>query len=265
MLINIWISFLFPIVWLWFEQTYVPQLLLHETQSEQKQSSNSAALFPEHRLLPELKEETLLGCAVPRRDTAVWHSPSIQWRATGDTITATHLPTSLGNQQGWGFGAPWKCIQGFPLGLRCQMGFLLADVDHLYTSSVAVLEEKLEVFRPHLDKALSNLCWHWSWPCFVEELGLGALWASLQCRSWATTVSLLLPNDFILYFIWKMLAKWIQNFPFSQLSASDSTWLCCDQPLHPSVSPPLLLCEELPGNKRTVLTSIFKLICIFKY
>lgn len=39
------------------------------------------------------------------------------------------------------------------------MGFLLADVDHLYTSSVAVLEEKLEVFRPHLDKALSNLCW----------------------------------------------------------------------------------------------------------
>lgn len=179
MLINIWISFLFPIVWLWFEQTYVPQLLLHETQSEQKQSSNSAALFPEHRLLPELKEETLLGCAVPRRDTAVWHSPSIQWRATGDTITATHLPTSLGNQQGWGFGAPWKRIQGFPLGLRCQMGFLLADVDHLYTSSVAVLEEKLEVFRPHLDKALSNLCWLWSWPCFAEELGLGALWASL--------------------------------------------------------------------------------------
>lgn len=35
------------------------------------------------------------------------------------------------------------------------MGFLLADVDHLYTSSVAVLEEKLEIFRPHLDKALS--------------------------------------------------------------------------------------------------------------
>lgn len=88
MLINIWILFLFPIVWLWFEQTYVPQLLLHETQPERKQSSSSAALFPEHRAFPQLKEELLRGCAVPRHDTAVWHPPAIQWRATGDTLPA---------------------------------------------------------------------------------------------------------------------------------------------------------------------------------
>lgn len=117
-------------------------------QSEQKQSSNSAALFPEHRLLPELKEETLLGCAVPRRDTAVWHSPSIQWRATGDTLTATHLPTSLGTSRA---GALEPCGNAskafFLLGLHRQMGFLLAGTDRLYSSSVAVLEEKLEVFK----------------------------------------------------------------------------------------------------------------------
>lgn len=88
MLINIWISFLFPIVWLWFEPTYVPQLLLHETQPEQKQSWSSAVVFPEHKPLPQLKEELLWGCAVPSHDTAVWHSAAIQWRATGDTLPA---------------------------------------------------------------------------------------------------------------------------------------------------------------------------------
>lgn len=229
MLINIWISFLFPIVWLWFEQTYVPQLLLHETQPEQKQSSSSAAVFPEHKALPQLKEEMLGGCAVPRHDTAVWHSPAIQRRATGDVLPAVSL------QPLW---SPRGALD-FP-----PVGFQLLESAGLDTSCVAY------AWVPGTSQNSAMPSLHiWS---YFEEVGLQTVifwWG----RWWPTTFSLLLSKDLILpNFSWKFFLKRSKNFlSFSPVPM----WFCWNQPVHPGIlpSPPLFLSGEVPANKRIIL------------
>ena len=69
MLINIWISFLFPIVRLWFEQTYVPQLLLHETVRAKTELEFSCSI-PRAQAITPAERGDAFGMCCPQ----TWHS-----------------------------------------------------------------------------------------------------------------------------------------------------------------------------------------------
>lgn len=128
MLINIWISFLFPVVWLWFEQTYVPQLLLHQTQSKNR-ARVQLLCSQSTDYHPSWKRRCFEDVLSPHSSVTFSFYP-----VEGNRGHAQSLQTSLGSQQCWGFEALWKCIQLFPPGHHSPVGFLLPGSDGLCTS-----------------------------------------------------------------------------------------------------------------------------------
>lgn len=166
-----------------------PPAVATREQPEPKQSSGSAAVFPEHKALPQLKEELLGGCAVPRHDTAVWHSPATQWRATGDV-----LPAGSFLQPVW---SPRGALDSPPV------GFQLLKSGGLNTSHVA------HGWVPRTFQNSAMPCPH-IWSCFGEA-GLETLWFSGEAGGGpphsAFCCQKILPN-----FTWKILLKRSKNF-----------------------------------------------------
>lgn len=122
--------------------------------------------YTRHRAKTELE----FSCSVPRAQTitpaergdalrmccphtAVWHSPAIQWRATGDTLRASRPVWGASSA-----GALKPCGNAsscFLLDTTVQWDFSYQAV-MVYAPAMRILRESLETLKTHLDKSPSN-------------------------------------------------------------------------------------------------------------